>query len=195
MPSPCAQEASGRMPSPMSSEEERDLEAEARDAAHWSSIEQASETLLDGKLEEGLRALRDIIEGDPSNPYAFHFLGAALFDLKKFEAARDAYAAALRLSPSYRASRVGFAHCLRLLGDLQGAIDAATEVLSANNEDSDAIYVMGLTLAAAGQRDQARLFFERFLTTHPELEAQMEVRGILDALDQTEEGSSLEWET
>lgn len=181
------------MPSPMRSEEERDLEAEACDAAHWLAVESATETLLDGRLEEGLRMLRDIIAGDRSNPYAFHFLGAALFDLKKFDAARDAYAAALRLSPSYRASRVGLAHCLRLLGDLQGALDEAKRVLSANNEDGDALYVMGLILAADGQRDQARLFFERFLTTHPELEAQMEVRGILDALNQTEDGAPLQW--
>jgi tetratricopeptide (TPR) repeat protein len=171
----------------MSIDEERDLDAEARDAAHWAAVEEASEMLIGGDFERGLGTLRAIIERDRDNPYAFHFLGAALFDMKQFAAAHDAYVAALRVSPGYRASRVGLSHCLRLLGDQQAALDQANVILAEHGEDGDALYAAALALAAGGQREQSRALLERFLTTHPEIEVQLEVRGILDALSQADD--------
>ena len=142
----------------MSVIDEEQARRDKLDAAHWAAVEGPTEVLLEGRLEEGLKQLQAVITADPSNPYAYQFLGAAMFDLKQFGPARDAYRAAVKLSPGYRAARVGLAHCLRLLGDLPEAIEQVSQVLAENDEDADALYALGLTLAAGGQLEQLLSF-------------------------------------
>ncbi|MCC6556592.1 MAG: tetratricopeptide repeat protein [Polyangiaceae bacterium] len=160
----------------------------ATDAAHWEAVEEATELLEEGRMEEALVALRDVIKASPSNPYAYFFLGQALFDLDQLAPARDAYRAALLISPDYLGARVGLSHALRRLGDIEGAIGQAKEALRRVPKDGDAMYAMGLAYAARGQRHLARKHLEGFLAAGPELEAAMEVRQILESLGLGEEG-------
>src|SRR5262249_16364107 len=100
---------------------------EQRDSAHWDAVEEATELLQERRFEDALLALRDVIKAQPNNPYAYHYLGAAFFETKHLEAARDAYRAALRLAPDYLGARVSLSHVLRMLGDTNGALAAAKE--------------------------------------------------------------------
>ncbi len=162
------------------------------DAEHWEAVEEATELLVEGSFQAGLEALRDVLKKDPRNPYAYHFLGTALFELRKLEPARDAYRAALRLSPSYLAARVALSHVLRLLGDLDGALEQAEQAVRRFPGDGAAQHAAGLALAAKGQRRAARQHLERFLGTNPELEAQLEVRSILEMLGLGDDDEPLE---
>lgn len=152
------------------------------DEKHWEAVEAATELLVEGKFHEGLEQLREVIQADPCNPYAYHFLGTALFELKQLEPARDAYRAALRLSPDYLAARVALSHVLRLTGDVRGALSQAEEALRRFPHDGAAVHAAGLAKAAGGDRPGARRDLQRFLDTGPELEAQLEVQGILQML-------------
>jgi tetratricopeptide (TPR) repeat protein len=155
------------------------MQHDRADTAHWEAVEEATELLHEERYKEALYALRDVIKDDPKNPYAYHFLGIALFETSRIEAARDAYRAAVKLAPDYIGSRVSLSHVLRILGDVLGAIAEAEEALRRHPEDGDAMHAAGLAHAARGDKQAARHYLEAFLATGPELETATEVRAIL----------------
>src|SRR5262249_54775808 len=132
--------------------------------------------------QDALLALRDVIKADPTNPYAFHLLGLALCETAQLEPARDAYRAAIKLSPDYLGARVALSHVLRVLGDPKGALAQAKEALRRFPKDADAMHAAGLAYAATGDRPAARRHLQGFLDTEPEAEAALEVRQILEML-------------
>jgi tetratricopeptide (TPR) repeat protein len=163
-----------------------------RDAAHWTAAEDACELLLEERFEEGLRALRDVIKADPTNPYAYHYAGVAMYELRQLEPARDAYRAALRNAPDYVAARVALSHVLRELGDTRAALTEAQDALARFPRDGDAMRAAGLAHAALGQRKAAQRQLEGFLAGSPDLEARLEVQQVLEMLGIGEEGEPIE---
>jgi tetratricopeptide (TPR) repeat protein len=153
------------------------------DAKNWEEVEEAVELVQEQQFQEALFALRDVIKASPRNAYAYYFLGMALFETAQPEAARDAYRAAIRLSPGYLGARVALSHVLRMLGDIRGAIKEAEEALRRSPEDGDALHAAGVAHAARGDNEAARRYLNAFLASNPEFEAATEVRAILDTLD------------
>jgi Flp pilus assembly protein TadD len=163
-------------------------------ADHWSAVEEATELLMEERYIEALIELRRVIKGDPQNPYAFHYLGVALFETGELEAARDAYRAALRLSPDYLGARVGLSHTLRTLGDAEGALREAKEALRRFPKDGDAMHAAGLAHAARGNKHLAKEHLERYLQTGPEAESALEVRQILEMLGLGDDDEPVQFE-
>ena len=165
---------------------------EERDRAHWDAVDEATELLQEGRYQDALLALRDVIKAQPNNPYAYHYLGTAFFETGHREAARDAYRAAVRLAPDYLGARVSLSHVLRMLGDVDGAIAQAKEALRRFPKDGEAMHAAGLAHAARGNRRVAKQHLEGFLGANPEFEASTEVRQILEMLGLGEEGEPLD---
>jgi Flp pilus assembly protein TadD len=157
-------------------------ERTAQDHAHWDAVEEATEMLHAEAFHEALVELRGVIERDPTNAYAYYFLGVALFETGELEAARDAYRASLRLAPDHRGARVALAHVLRGLGDADGAVKEGMAVLAKAPGDGEALHAIGLAHLARGDRAAARRYLTAFLGSHPEFEVQVEVKAILDSL-------------
>jgi len=154
------------------------------DAKHWEEVEEPVELIHDQHHVEAILALRDVIKRSPRNPYAFHWLGVALFESDQLEAARDAYRAAVALSPRFHGARVHLSHVLRMMGDVRGALEQAEVARRQQPDDPDAWHALGLAHAQRGDADTARHFLEMYLAKgHPEIEVQLEVRGILDRLE------------
>jgi tetratricopeptide (TPR) repeat protein len=162
---------------------EAEAAAKRANAHHWEEVEEAVELLHDERYQDALYALRDAIKANPRNAYAYYFLGVALFETAQAEPARDAYRAAIRLSPDYLGARVSLSHVLRMLGDLRGAIAEAEEALKRSPADTDALHAAGLAHAARGDNSAARKYLNAFLASNPEFEAATEVRAILATLD------------
>ncbi len=152
------------------------------DAARWDAVEEATELLHEGRYRDALYVLRDAAKADPRNPYAYHFMGVALYELGELEPSRDAYRAATRLAPSYLGARINLSHTLRMLNDTRGAIAEAQVALRLAPDDGDVFYAVGRAHAAAGNRSAAKLYLEAFLKTKPELEPAFEARQILATL-------------
>jgi Flp pilus assembly protein TadD len=157
-------------------------ERTAQDHAHWDAVEEATEMLHAEAFHEALVELRAVIKRDRTNPYAYHFLGVALFETGELEAARDAYRACLRLAPAHRGARVALAHVLRGLGDADAAVKEGMAVLANTPEDGEALHAIGLAHLARGDRAAARRYLTAFLESRPEFEVQVEVKAILDSL-------------
>jgi tetratricopeptide (TPR) repeat protein len=164
-------------------EEERESDRTPANARDWAEVEEATELLHEERFQDALYLLRDVIKANARNPYAYYFLGVALFETAQLEAARDAYRAAVKLSPDYLGARVALAHVLRMLGDLRGAITESEEALRRNPSDGDALHAAGLAHAARGDDDAARRYLHAFLASNPEFEAAAEVRAILDTIE------------
>lgn len=167
---------------------------EGRDERHWEAIEEASELVAEGDLEAGLAELKRAIEKDPNNPYAYNLLGNTLFELKQLEPARDAFHAAVLVSPDFLGARVSLAHVHHALRNFEEAERQARIALERFPKDGDARHALGMALAARGKRGEARKNLEGFLASNPELEAATEVRSILEMLGLGEEGDPFEVE-
>ncbi len=165
-----------------------------KDAAFWDAVEEATELLQEGRIPEAMLSLRDVLKSQPENPYAYHFLGVAFFEIKNLEASRDAYRAAVRVAPDYLGSRVALSNVLRLLGDTKGALAHAREALRRFPKDGEALHAAGLANAAQGNRSEAKQQLEGYLGQNPEFEAQQEVRQILEMLGLGDEGEPLDLE-
>ena len=155
---------------------------EARDAAYWDAIDEASELLQEGNHEEGLVELKRVLGESPNNHYAYHLLGQALWELGKLEPARDAFRAAVLLAPDFLGARVALVHALRRTRDLEEAERQAQIALDRFPGDGEAMHAHALVLAARGKRRDARRKLEGYLGTKPEFEAATEARGVLEML-------------
>lgn len=152
------------------------------DAKHWSEVEDASELLHDGELVAALEALREVVKKSPRNPYAFHLLGIGLFEAGELAPARDAYRAALALSPKYLGARIHSSHVLRMLGDVRGAILQAEEARRQAPKDPEVWHALGMAHAQRGDKDAARRYLEAYLGSNPDVEVAAEVRIVLAQL-------------
>ncbi len=153
-----------------------------RDHAHWDSVEEAIELLHEERYREALSVLRDVLREDSKNPYAYFFLGQALFESGEIETARDAYRACVLVAPDHLGARIALCHVLRQLGDLKQAIIEGNQALDRAPADADALYALGMAYLARGDDAAARRHLEAFLEASPEFEVATEVRGILSDL-------------
>lgn len=157
---------------------------EARDRAHWEAVDDATELLREGAYEEALTQLRDVIKADPHNPYAYYFSGVGLWELSQLEPARDAFRAAVAISPGYVGARASLAAVLHRLGDHAAAVREGESALRVAPESPDALYAVGQAYLALGDRDAAAHYLERFVRTKPEYEVGVEVAETLELLRQ-----------
>jgi tetratricopeptide (TPR) repeat protein len=158
------------------------LRGDPSDAEKWSAVEEASELLHEERFREAMIELRAVLERDTGNPYAYYFLGVAFFEVGEVEAARDAYAACLKIAPKYLGARVALAHVLRILGDTRSAVREGMAALSQAPGDPDALYALGLAYHARGENAAARRYLEAFLETNPEFEVAVETRALLGSI-------------
>ncbi|HXN33147.1 MAG TPA: tetratricopeptide repeat protein [Polyangiaceae bacterium] len=155
---------------------------ELRDGARWDAVDEATELLHEERYREAMGELRRALEADPKNAYAYYFLGVAFFELGEVEAARDAYAACLKVAPEHLGARLALCHVLRLLGDLRGALREGAGALSQSPGDPDALHAVGLVYHARGDQIAARKYLEAFLDAGAEFEVALEVRALLESM-------------
>lgn len=152
------------------------------DAKHWEEVEEATELLREERPIEAIVELRRVLQESSRNPYAYHWLGVALFETSELEASRDAYRAAIALSPHYLGARIHLSHVLRMLHDVRGAIEQATIAQRQKPDDPEVWHALGMAHAQRGDKEAARKYLEAYLASHPELEVVVEVRSVLQSL-------------
>jgi len=163
---------------------ERDAtEAQHLQNAQWEAVEEATELMHEERFHEALRVLRDVLARDATNPYAFFFLGQALYEVGELQPARDAYRACVTVAPQHLGARVALCHVERKLGRHREAIKEGMIALEQAPHDSDALYAVGLAYGARGDSPAARRYLEAFLRSNPELETRLEVEALLARMD------------
>lgn len=153
-----------------------------RDGEKWDAAQEGAELITEGELDEAVAELERVVGDDPKNEYAYYFLGAAHFEKGAFDKAMKASLKALEIAPEYLGAMVQLGHSLRMMGRHQEAIRVARQLLAKNKDDGDALYLLGLSHYARGERAAAAEYLNRFLATKPELEVANEVHGLLQVL-------------
>ena len=153
---------------------------EAGDA--WEAAQVGAELVAEGEHERAIAVLRELLATDPDNEHAYLYLGAAHFERAEYPEALQAYVRALELVPRFLGAMLGSGHTLRMLGRYAQAIRMAQEVLRISKDDPDALFLLGASHFAIGNKDAAEKALERFLGTRPELELALEVSGMLQVL-------------
>lgn len=156
--------------------------ASMRDGEKWDAAQEGAELIAEGEIDEAIAELERVLDRDPKNEYAYYFLGAAHFEKGAFEKAMKASLKALEIAPEYLGALVQLGHTLRMMGRHQEAIRVARQLLAKNKDDGDALYLLGLSHYARGERSAAAEYLNRFLATKPELEVANEVHGLLQVL-------------
>ncbi len=151
--------------------------------AHWEAAEEGAELLREGRTDDAIAALKRAISEDPTNPYAFYFLGSAHFEQERWQHALKAYLSAIELSPDYLGAMVGAGHCLRMMGKHREALRLGRQILDHKSDDADALYLMGLVHFQRGEEAAAKKYLEAFLATRPEAETLLEVQGMLEMIE------------
>ena len=153
-----------------------------RDGEKWDAAQEGAELIAEGEIDAAISELEGVIDRDPKNEYAYYFLGAAHFEKGAFDKAMKASVKALEIAPQYLGALVQLGHSLRMMGRHQEAIRVARQLLAQNKDDGDALYLLGLSHYARGERAAATEYLNRFLATKPELEVANEVTGLLQVL-------------
>ncbi len=149
------------------------------DHSRWEAVEEAAELLHEERFREALAVLREVLRGDARNPYAYFFLGQALYECGEVPAARDAYRACVLVAPDHLGARVALCHVLRQLGEVKEAITEGNRALDQAPQDADALYALGMAHLARGDDAAARRHLEAFLEAGAEFEVATEVRAVL----------------
>ncbi len=155
-----------------------------RDHVHWEAVEDAIELLQEERFRDALVVLREVIRAEAKNPYAYFFLGQALFECGEMAPARDAYRACVLVAPDHLGARIALCHVHRQLGELKEAIAEGNQALDRSPGDADALYALGMSYLARGDDAAARRHLEAFLEAKPELEVAIEVQAVLTSMAQ-----------
>ena len=148
----------------------------------WEAAEEGMELLHAGEVDAAIDELLRVIRDEPHNEYAFHFLGHAYFEKEAYKEALKSYVEALALVPDYLGAMLGAGQTLRMLGEYDRAIRMGQRVLQKQEDDQDALFLVGAAHFQKGDNQAAKRYLERFLETSPELEVALEVEGMLQVI-------------
>ncbi len=148
----------------------------------WALVEEGIELLTIGEVDQALDELSGVVEEYPDNEYAQFFLGQAYFEKQRYPNALTCYVRALELAPRYLGAIVSAGQTLRMMGEHERAIRMGTEALRIQQDDGDALYLLGAVHFQRGENKLAYGFLQRFLETGPELEVALEVEGMMQVI-------------
>ncbi|MDH3200061.1 MAG: tetratricopeptide repeat protein [Myxococcales bacterium] len=148
----------------------------------WEAAEEGMELLHAGEIDQAVAELLRVAREDSHNEYAFHFLGHAYFQKEAYPEALKSYIEALRLAPEYVGAMIGAGQALRMMGEYDRAIRMGQRVLQKDQDDSDALFLVGAAHFQKGENQAAKRYLERYLETGPELEVALEVEGMLQVV-------------
>ena len=149
---------------------------------HWEAAQEGAELIASGDPEHARRTLEALALAQPDNEYAYFFLGAAHYELTRYEQALAAYVKALAVKPLFIGAMIGAGHSLRMVGRHEQAIRMGHEVLKRDKKDGDALFLLGAAHFARDDAAAAIGYLERFLETRPEAEVATEAHGMLQVL-------------
>lgn len=153
------------------------------DHDRFEATVEAQELIREDDPEAALRALRALLDADPSNPYAHFYVGAAFVAKGQLGFACAAYEAALTHCPTHLGAAVQRARVLYDLGRLEDALRAGRVALDLSPEDADTLQLMALAFAQLGRRPEAVAFLLRYLARpHLDAEDRFEAEAMLKAL-------------
>ncbi len=122
------------------------------------------------------------IDADPQNPQGWAALATAEIQDGNTEEAVEAAQQAVKLDPNDFDLTQTLVVAQRNAGDLPGAVESLQAFTKANPQNADGFVVLGQFADQAGQTNQARLAYQRYLQLSPDGVLAADVRDRLEGI-------------
>ena len=126
----------------------------------------ASALAREGKMEQGIEAIRQCITKDPSRAKAHVILGYLLLDTSDVQSAMASFDRALELRPRSSAAKTGKGIILSRSGNLKEAEILLKDALKLNPNPTRTYYELGLLYEQLEDTQQALSYFKQGVTAH-----------------------------
>lgn len=130
-------------------------------AASTSCLQKGSQLAAEGKLDEGIEALRQCIKDNASDGSAHIALGYLFIQKGEMTQALKAFETALKLHPESSSAKTGKGIVLSRQGKLHDAEVVLNDALRLNPDPSRVLYELGRIHEHNGNMEQALLCFKK----------------------------------
>ena len=133
-----------------------------------NAIDQALQHHTAGRLPEAERIYRQILQADPRQPVALHFLGVIAHQVGKNEVAVDLIMKALAIRPNEAEAHNNLGAALKELGRLDEAVASYHKALEIQPGLAAAHSNLGVALLGQGKLDEAAASYQKALAIKPD---------------------------
>ena len=133
-----------------------------------TQFNKGTQFLEEGLFEEAIASFHIVIELEPNQSWAYHYLGEALARLGKLEEAVTAYRKAVELKPDFCWSYHHLGDVLERQQQWEGSIIAFRQAIELNPEHFGSYLGLGKSLEKLGQLDEAITAYRRASELDPE---------------------------
>lgn len=159
--------------------------------AKSENIDRALQLHRSGKLAEAKNIYQQILQDDPNNPIATHFLGVICHQSGNNEMARDLIMAAIQQKPDYTDAHNNLGTVLVAMGKIDEAISSYKNAFMTNSADAKANHQIGTALQQHGQLEDALACYKRAIEINPDfIEAHNNLGVALKNLGRSDEAMS-----
>ena len=131
------------------------------------ALEIAIELHKRGNIEEAVTIYGDVLEADPDNPNAFHYLGIARHQLGESDAAIELLQRSLELAPGNVNAINNLGNMYRETGMLERAEECYREVLELAPRHADTLVNMAVSLRGLKKTDEALAAVKEAIEINP----------------------------
>jgi predicted O-linked N-acetylglucosamine transferase (SPINDLY family) len=146
----------------------RDEALAASRRAETASIPQAIQVALEhhlaGRLPQAESIYQQILQVEPSQPDALHYLGVIAHQVGKIDIAVELIGKAIRANPSNPMCYINLGNALKDQGKLDAALESYQKALELQPDYADAHYNLGLVFQAQGKLDAAVASYQKALS-------------------------------
>jgi len=149
---------------------------------------QATEMHKAGKIDAALATFAKIVEREPTNSPALHWIGYIHNQRGEYDRAVEVLKRAIVERPSTPSFHLTLAESFRNLGQLKRAVGCCRTALKLNPDYPEALCTLGLAIQALGRPDEAVDHFRRALKLRPNFaQAHRDLAMVLRELGQHDE--------
>jgi len=107
------------------------------------------------RVEDAVKEAKEAVRANPNDARNQYCLGNALFDAERYNEARAAYEAAIKLAPDHESAHCNLGLCLKRLGLQQEAVSEYRQALSLDPNDATAQFNLVSVLEGLGDFEGA----------------------------------------
>lgn len=122
-----------------------------------------------GRLSEAEAVYREVLEADPDNADALHFLGIIAYQQGRHDRAEELISRALLQNSSNASAYSNLGNALKAQGKLEQAVTRYRQALALEPNYVDALVNLGAAYRAQGELDQAVASYQQALALQPDV--------------------------
>jgi len=153
---------------PNRSRKKKQVSAQHVSTSRQNTLQQALALHKAGRLQKAELIYRQILQTEPDNPIALHFLGLIAYQVEKNDMAVELIGKAVSLKPDYTEAHYNLGNALLVQGKLEEAAACYRRVLALKSDYIEAYNNLGLTLKEQGKLEEAAACYRQVLALKPD---------------------------